>query len=106
MGLLDFIQGNRKHNTLQTNIYTGSSVPNGVHGTKHENSIAIKYLMYHLQSNGHAKSTKKIIINTIKKVVGENRKDCDKNLDSAPWAFQTSNKVTTSITPFRLTYGL
>ena len=38
--------------------------------------------------------------------MSENKKDWDKKLNSALWAFRIAYKVSTGMTPFRLTYGL
>ena len=42
----------------------------------------------------------------LKKIVNANKKDWDKNLDSALWALQISYKFTTCMTPSRMAYGL
>ena len=43
---------------------------------------------------------------TLKKIVEGNKKDWDRKLNSALWAYQTSYKVTIGMTPFRMAYGL
>ena len=43
---------------------------------------------------------------TLKKIVEGNKKDWDRKLNSALWAYRTSYKVTTGMTPFRMAYGL
>lgn len=65
-----------------------------------------KSSVYHPQCNGQAESTNKILVKTLTKIVQANKRDRDKKLDSALWAFRTSYKVTTGMTPFRMTYGL
>ena len=54
---------------------------------------------------GKAESNK-VLMTMLKKIVDANKKDWDKKLDSALWAFRTSYKVTTRMTPFRMAYGL
>ena len=73
--------------------------------TKHM-IIHKKSSTYHPQCNGQAESTNKILIKTLKKIVEGHKKDWDKKLNSALWAYRTSFKVTTGMTPFRMTYGL
>ena len=65
-----------------------------------------KSSVYHPQCNGQAESTNKILVKTLKKIVQTNKRDWDKKLDSALWASKTSYKVTTGMTPFKMTYGL
>ena len=65
-----------------------------------------KSSVYHPQCNGQAESTNKILVKALKKIVGANKTGWDRKLDSVLWAFRTSFKVTTRMTPFRMTYGL
>ena len=73
--------------------------------TKHM-IIHKKSSTYHPQCNGQAESTNKILVKTLKKIVEGNKRDWDRKLNSALWAYRTSYKVTTGMTPFRMTYGL
>ena len=73
--------------------------------TKHM-IIHKKSSTYHPQCNGQAESTNKILVKTLKKIVEGNKKDWDRKLNSALWAYRTSYKVTTGMTPFRMAYGL
>ena len=43
---------------------------------------------------------------TLKKIIEGHIKDWDRKLNSALWAYRTSYKVTTGMTPFRMAYGL
>lgn len=61
---------------------------------------------YHPQANGQAKSTNKVLIRILKKIVLENRSDWDDKLDSALWSLRTAYKVATGMTPFKLVYGI
>lgn len=65
-----------------------------------------KSTVYHPQCNGQAESSNKILINTLKKILKANKRDWDKKLGSALWAFRTSYKVTTGMAPFRMAFGL
>ena len=60
---------------------------------------------YHLQANGQAESSNKVLLWILKKIVSENKKDWDDKLDSALWSFRTAFKVATRLTPFKLVYG-
>lgn len=61
---------------------------------------------YHPQANGQAESINKVLVRILKKIVSTGRSDWDEKLDSALWSFRTAYKVATSLTPFRLVYGL
>ncbi|MCO5605726.1 hypothetical protein L7F22_059910 [Adiantum nelumboides] len=65
-----------------------------------------KSTAYHPQANGQAKSSNKILVKILKKIVQEDHKDWDLKLDLALWSFRTAFKVTTGMTPFKLVYGL
>ena len=73
--------------------------------TKHM-IIHKKSSTYHPQCNGQAESTNKLLVKTLKKIIEGHKKDWDRNLNSALWAYRTSYKVTTGMTPFRMAYGL
>ena len=49
--------------------------------------------IYHPQANGLAKSSNKILVKILKRTVSENRKDWDRKLNSALWAFRIAFKV-------------
>ena len=55
---------------------------------------------YHLQANGQAESSNKVLLWILKKIVSESKKDWDDKLDSALWSFCTAFKVATGLTPF------
>lgn len=62
--------------------------------------------VYYPHANGLAESNNKILVKILKRTVSENKKDWDKKLNSALWAFRTAFKVSTGLTPFRLVYGM
>lgn len=74
--------------------------------TTHHMIIHKKSLVYHPQCNGQVESTNKILVRTLKRIVEANKKDWDKKLDSALWAYRTSYRVTTGMTSFIMAYGL
>lgn len=65
-----------------------------------------KSSVYYPQANGQAESSNKILMKILRRTVSDNKKDWDQKLNSALWAFRTSYKVSTGMTPFILTYGL
>ena len=50
-------------------------------------------------------ATNKMIINIIEKMVKKNPKNWDTLLSKALWAYKTSKRSNTEVTPFMLTYG-
>ena len=42
----------------------------------------------------------------LRKIVNENRTDCDQKLNSVLWAYRTSYKTLIKSTPFRMAFGL
>ncbi|XP_050217340.1 uncharacterized protein LOC126668171 [Mercurialis annua] len=60
---------------------------------------------YYAQANGQAESSNKIIINIVQKMLEENPKDWHRILSEALWAYRTSRRNATGVSPFMLTYG-
>ncbi|XP_050222200.1 uncharacterized protein LOC126672295 [Mercurialis annua] len=60
---------------------------------------------YYAQANGQAESSNKIIINIVQKMLEENLKDWHRILSKALWAYRTSRRNATGVSPFMLTYG-
>jgi hypothetical protein len=70
-------------------------------------SLKIKVLSsssYYAQANGQAKSSKKTLINLIKKKIEENPKRWHEVLSEALCAHHISKHSTTKVTPFELVY--
>jgi hypothetical protein len=70
-------------------------------------SLKIKVLSsssYYAQANGQAKSSKKTLINLIKKKIEENPKRWHEVLSKALCAHHISKHSTTKVTPFELVY--
>eukprot|EP00253_Pinus_taeda_P025538 PITA_25538 len=61
---------------------------------------------YYPQGNGLAKSSNKILINIIKKLLEENKKNWHKNLTNALWADRLSTKKSIGMSPYELVYGM
>ena len=60
---------------------------------------------YYAQANGQAEATNKTVINIIEKMIKEKPRSWDTMLPEALWAYQTSKRSSTGVTPFLLTYG-
>ncbi|XP_050214260.1 uncharacterized protein LOC126665485 [Mercurialis annua] len=60
---------------------------------------------YYAQANGQAESSNKIIINIVQKMLEENPRDWHRILLEALWAYRTSRRIATGVSPFMLTYG-
>lgn len=61
---------------------------------------------YYPQGNGLAESSNKIIINIIKKVLEENKKNWHKKLVNALWADRLTTKISIGTSPYELVYGM
>jgi len=60
---------------------------------------------YHPQTNGQAEVSNKEIKKILEKTVSSSRKDWSNRLDEAFWAYRTTFKTPTSLSPFQLIYG-
>ncbi|CAL2247353.1 unnamed protein product [Prunus armeniaca] len=60
---------------------------------------------YYAQANGQAESSNKVIINIIRKMLEKNPKQWHEKLSETLWAYRTSKRDATGITPYALTYG-
>ncbi|CAL2245408.1 unnamed protein product [Prunus armeniaca] len=60
---------------------------------------------YYAQANGHAESSNKVIINIIRKMLEKNPKQWHEKLSKTLWAYRTSKREATGMTPYALTYG-
>ena len=61
---------------------------------------------YHPQTNGLAKRVNQTLVRILRKTVTDSKRDWDNKLTAALWAYRTTYKVTTRMTPFALMYGL
>lgn len=60
---------------------------------------------YYAQSNGQAESSNKILKSIIRKMIDENVRNWHECLNKALWAYRTSPRLSTEVTPFQLVYG-
>jgi len=60
---------------------------------------------YHPQTNGQAEVSNREIKRILEKTVASSRKDWSMKLDDALWAYRTTYKSPTSLSPFQLVYG-
>ncbi|CAF2169794.1 unnamed protein product, partial [Rotaria magnacalcarata] len=60
---------------------------------------------YHPQANGQVESTNKVLEAIFTKIVHLYRKDWEKNLSEALWAYQTTWRNKIGHTPYELSYG-
>eukprot|EP00253_Pinus_taeda_P009819 PITA_09819 len=61
---------------------------------------------YYPQGNGLAKSSNKILINIIKKMLEENKKNWHRKLTNALWTDRLSTKKSIGMSPYQLVYGM
>ena len=59
---------------------------------------------YYAQANGQAESSNKVIINIIRKMLEKNPKQWHEKLSKTLWAYRTSKREATGMTPYALTY--
>ena len=60
---------------------------------------------YYPQGNGQAESTNKVLKGIISRMVEDNPRDWHNLLSEALWAYRTSRKSATKVTPYMLVYG-
>ncbi len=60
---------------------------------------------YYAQANGQAEEMNKVIINLIKRHIRKHPKKWHEKLSEVLWAYRTTIKTATGVTPFRLVYG-
>ncbi|XP_058189360.1 uncharacterized protein LOC131306947 [Rhododendron vialii] len=65
--------------------------------------IGVQYLWE--KGNGQAESTNRTLVNIIEKMVENNPRAWHELLSEALWAYRTSKKEATNITPYMLVYG-
>ena len=72
-----------------------------------ENNISLKQSTpYYPQSNGLAESSNKNIVNSIKKMLFENKRSWDTKLKFALWDDRVTIKKSIGTSPFQLVYGV
>ena len=65
-----------------------------------------KTTLFHPQTNGQTERVNGILVSILCKTVMDSKRDWDTNLTAALWAYRTTYKVTTQVTPFSLVYSL
>ncbi|GKU90944.1 hypothetical protein SLEP1_g4883 [Rubroshorea leprosula] len=60
---------------------------------------------HYAQANGQAEASNKIVINLLEKMVDDNLRCWHELLSDTIWAYRTSQRSSTKVTPFSLTYG-
>ena len=65
-----------------------------------------KTISYHPQTNGLAERVNQTLVRILRKTVMDSKRDWDSKLTAALWAYRTTYKVTTWMTPFALMYGV
>ncbi|XP_034197732.1 uncharacterized protein LOC117613207 [Prunus dulcis] len=60
---------------------------------------------YYAQANGQVESSNKVIINIIRKMLEKNPKQWHEKLSETLWAYRTSKREATGMTPYALTYS-
>ncbi|CAL9004669.1 unnamed protein product [Prunus brigantina] len=60
---------------------------------------------YYTQANGHVESRNKVILNIIRKMLEANPRQWHENLSETLWAYRTSKREATGMTPYAQTYG-
>ena len=72
-----------------------------------ENNISLKQSTpYYPQGNGLAESSNKNIVNSIKKMLFENKRSCDTKLKFSLWADRVTIKKSIGTSPFQFVYGI
>ncbi|XP_058185752.1 uncharacterized protein LOC131302976 [Rhododendron vialii] len=83
-------------------IFMGEQV---VNFATQQNIIISNSTPYYAQGNGQAESTNRTFVNIIEKMVEDNPRAWHELLSEALWAYRTSKKEATNITPYMLVYG-
>ena len=65
----------------------------------------IKSTPFYAQANGQVEASNKVLIRILKKMLKENPKDWYRILSKTLWAYRTSKRSSTGVSPFSLTYG-
>ena len=65
-----------------------------------------KSYMYNAPVNGRAEAFNKTLYNLLKKVVSKSKRDWHERPEKALWAYWTTYKTPTQLTPFSIVYGV
>ena len=65
----------------------------------------IRSTPFYAQTNGQEKASNKVLINILEKMLEDNPKDWHGILSKTLWAYRTSKRDSTRVSPYFLTYG-
>ena len=65
----------------------------------------IKSTPFYAQANGQAKASNKVLINIMENMLEDNPRDWHRILSENLWAYRTSERDSTRVSPYSLTYG-
>ena len=88
--------------TDQGTMFTGVEI---TYFSKHYGIQLIKSTPFYAQEIGQAEASNKVLINILEKMLEDNLIDWHKILSKTLWAYRTSKRDSTGISPYSLTYG-
>ena len=62
--------------------------------------------MYNVAANGLAEAFNKTLCNLLKKVVSKTKRDWQEKIGEVLWAYRTTHRTPTGVTPYSLVYGV
>ena len=65
----------------------------------------IRCTPFYAQANGQTEASNKVLINILEKMLEDNRRDWHKILSETLWAYRTSKRDSTGVSPYSLTHG-
>ena len=65
----------------------------------------IRFTPFYAQANGLAKASNKVLIKILEKILKDNPRDWHIILSTTLWAYRTSKRGSTWVSPYSLTYG-
>ena len=65
----------------------------------------IRSTPFYAQANGQAEASNKVLINIMEKMLEDNPRDWHNILSETLWAYRTSKRDSTGVSPYSLTYG-
>ncbi|TYK27799.1 uncharacterized protein E5676_scaffold749G00220 [Cucumis melo var. makuwa] len=65
-----------------------------------------KSSIYNAAANGLAEAFNKTLCNLLKKIVFKSKRDWQEIIDEALWAYRTTHRTPTGVTPYSLVYGV
>ncbi|KAA0046253.1 uncharacterized protein E6C27_scaffold284G00560 [Cucumis melo var. makuwa] len=83
-------------NFVQTHIIYRYDIPHRIY----------KSSMYNAAANGLAEAFKKTLCSLLKKVVSKTKRDWQEKIGEALWAYRTTHRTPTGVTPYSLIYGV